>query len=142
MPAEVREELAQEATFRTWQAHLVREPPRYATRVAQRLAIDWLRRRFEEPDPTVADDAEATPWERRVEARSALRVVESVIAGAPDLHRETLRLLYVEERTLEELLEERLRAGSAGDRSRERDLLYKRRTRALSWIRAKLGEAA
>lgn len=138
VPAAVREEYAQEATLRTLVAQNVAEPPRYAARVATRLAIDWLRRRGERGQAEVRDVQEASPWQDRVEARLELERVGRVLANAPATHRETLVLLCVEGTTMGEAVERRIAANPGADPAHERDLLYKRRRRALSWIRAAL----
>jgi DNA-directed RNA polymerase specialized sigma24 family protein len=135
IPATVREEYAQEATLRTLVAREVVDPSRYAARVAKRLAIDWLRRQDEALRPDVSDVQEVSDWQRRVEARMDLARVGAAIETAPRTHRETLVLLYVEEATLAEAVERRVAAEPGADPARERDRLYKRRTRALSWVR-------
>ena len=138
VPREVREDLAQEAALRTWQTPAVRHPERFATLVARRLAIDWLRRRLDVPTGYVADVPEVAPWQCQIEARLVLRVVGAAIARAPRLHRETLLLLYVEEQAIEDVV-----AGEEGVAwARQRDLMYKRRRRAVSWLRANVPEAA
>jgi DNA-directed RNA polymerase specialized sigma24 family protein len=142
VPDAVREELAQEATLRTWQAAGVRDPARFAARVARRLGIDWLRRRAERGLTDLSEVQDAADWQRRVEARLDLECVRAAIEGGPRLHRETLLLLFVQELTIEEAVDERLRFAPDGDRALERDLLYQRRTRALTWIRTTVDLAA
>jgi DNA-directed RNA polymerase specialized sigma24 family protein len=138
IPEAVREEIVQEAALRTWIAREVRVPTAFAACVARRLAVDWLRgqRRtggvaLEEVDP-----AEVQPWQRRTEARLELERVGAALATAPALHRETLVALVVEERTVEDVLESR--GVSRESWGQERDALYKRRTRAVIWLRSAL----
>jgi hypothetical protein len=77
-----------------------------------------------------------------MDARLALVEVEAALAAAPRLHRDTLTLLFVQETTIDEAVEHRLAADRTTDRERARDLLYKRRRRAIAWIRSALSEAA
>ena len=136
VPREVREDLAQEAALRTWQAPAIRHPDRFASLVARRLAIDWLRRRLDVDVANACDVAEVAPWQRQVEARLTVRAVLATIAGAPRLHRETLQLLFLDEHDIDEVL---LAAGVDEDaRGRMRDALYKRRSRATAWLRSRL----
>ncbi len=137
VPRVVREELAQEATLRTLAARDVREPGPFAGRVASRLAIDWLRRSLEVP---LGDDpVDARGEEARTDVLLDLSRVAAVVARAPRRHRETLQLLFLEDLTIDELLARR--PLPPADRARERDRLYKRRRRALAWIRDEVSRA-
>lgn len=133
--APVREELAQEATLKTLTATGVLQPGRFAAKVARRLAIDLLRRRAEVLVADVSDQDEGCAWQRWVEARLELAWVRAALVVAPRIHRETVTQLYFEDRTLGELVELRIAADPSADRSREQDLLYKRRRRATGWLR-------
>lgn len=135
--APVREELAQEATLKTLTAAGVLQPARFAAKVARRLAIDLLRRRTEVLVADVSDQDEADAWQRRVEARLELAWVRSTLAAAPRCHRDTVRELYFEDRTLGELVELRLADDPRADRGRVQDALYKRRRRATEWLEAR-----
>jgi DNA-directed RNA polymerase specialized sigma24 family protein len=142
MPESVREELTQEAALRTWLRPGVRDPARFAAKVARRLGIDWVRRSPERPLSEVCEVPEPADWQHRVEAWLDLEHVRVAIERGPRLHRETLGLLFLRELTIDEAVDERLRAAPGGDRALERDLLYKRRTRALTWIRTTVDLAA
>lgn len=138
LPEPVREELAQEAAVKAWRAPDLRDPAGFAAQQARWLAIDWTRRERRRPDPPSAElapHAELLSWERRVDAFLDLQRVRSLIAVAPALHRETLVQLCLEERRIDDVIDP---ATSPRERDRQRDLLYKRRNRARSWIRCSL----
>jgi DNA-directed RNA polymerase specialized sigma24 family protein len=140
IPWPVRQELAQEAALRTWLSAGVRNPATFAGCVATRLAIDWLRRRARAREVGAGELPvlpESVSWSGRVEAALDLERVYARIADAPGVHRETL-VAYVEGLTIEEMLATR----PAGARGLARDVLYKRRRRALEWIRDEVGLAA
>ncbi|MEZ4240753.1 MAG: hypothetical protein R3F59_32285 [Myxococcota bacterium] len=125
VPPPVREELVQEAVLRLLLTGGADRPDRFAVHVVRRLAIDWLRR--VRPVPLDGEVAERTPWADRVEARLALGRVQSALAGAPAHHREAL-LLCADEVAVAELARTPLL----------RDRWYKRRRRAIRWLREAL----
>ena len=140
MPWQVREELVQEATLRTLAARDVRDADRFARGVGRRLGIDWLRRSGRERCVDELEEApERSPWEDRVQSDLDYHRARVALEGAPPSYRRTLVALYVEERTVEEVVTELAgAAGSAEARRRARDLVYQRRIRALRWLRSRL----
>ncbi|MBX2797687.1 MAG: hypothetical protein KTR31_08470 [Myxococcales bacterium] len=140
IPVPVREELAQEAAFRTWCRRGVAHERAYVRRTARNLAVDWLRhldtvRAHQRCRPPLPPD-----WslDDQLDVRRAIAMLE---AEAPAEYRVVLRL-YLEGAPTDELVEEVLgaprRQVEPAAWSRARDLLYKRRARSLRWLRARL----
>lgn len=142
LPVQVREDLAQEASLRTLLAERVVHPARFAAQVAAHLAIDCLRRKTEVLLPDAGELTATCPWEARVEAHLDWERVRRIIGAGPSGHRETLRVLFVEDTSLAEVVERTVRANPGADPHVERDRWYKRRKRALTWFRAAVAEAA
>ncbi len=129
VPVAVREELAQEAALRAHVDPAVRDPAAYAAEAARRLAIDWMRREWRSAGAGgLSHHEEVVPWACRVEASLDLARVSALLARGPRRHGHTLRTLVLEERAIDELI-------GPGD-GRARDLWYKRRRRAVAWVRA------
>jgi DNA-directed RNA polymerase specialized sigma24 family protein len=135
VPHAVREELAQEAALRTWSTPGVRDVRGFAAQVARRLAVDWIRRAGARGAAwtDLSPVPELSPWQQRIEARMDLDRVWALLARAPGLHRDTLLRFAVEGSTVDELLA--AEPGATAPREQRRDLLYKRRRRAVAWIR-------
>ncbi|MEQ1502521.1 MAG: hypothetical protein ABMB14_09825 [Myxococcota bacterium] len=142
IPSAVLEELQQEAVFRVLHAEAVRTAPGLVRRIARNLAIDFLRRRREVP--LDLDGPEDRPWFRPLDQILDARRVFDAVAAAPAPYREVLHALLVDELDLDDLVElEVTRRGLAPDdhagRATARDALYKRRARAMAWVRRALG---
>ena len=139
MPWQVREELVQEATLRTLAARDVRDADRFVRGVGRRLGIDWMRQSVRERCVEVEEAPERSPWEDRVQSDLDYHRARVALEGAPPSYRRTLVALYVEERTVEEVVTELAgAAGSTEDRRRAKNLVYQRRIRALRWLRTRL----
>jgi DNA-directed RNA polymerase specialized sigma24 family protein len=142
IPECVRQELGQESVTRALAASAVRVPPAFVRRVARNLAIDWLRGQLGE-----SEDSELLPgsdWQRQVEEHLDLERVRSALSSAPAPYRTLLEALVFEARDLEELISAEMleRGHDPGDPvswGLARDAVYKRRTRALAWLRRYLG---
>jgi DNA-directed RNA polymerase specialized sigma24 family protein len=137
VPACVRQELEQEARLRTLAATGIERPEAFARRVARNLAIDWLRRRR-----TVPLEEERMEGARCVEERLDVLRLRAVLRSAPEGHRQVLVRLYLQEEAIEVLVAE-LAGGSreaVGERAwaKARDAVYKRRLRALGWVRERM----
>jgi DNA-directed RNA polymerase specialized sigma24 family protein len=134
VPAVVQEELAQEAVLRTLIGPAVRHPAAFAGQVARRLAIDWLRRP-REVELGLTEHPDPGSLERELEARSVVSLLARELRSAPARHREVIRAVASEVTVDEQLAHHRVRGSELG---RARDVLYKRRRRALGWLRARL----
>lgn len=142
VPVCVRQELEQEARLRTLCAQGVECPEAFARRVARNLAIDWLRR----SRMVGLDDAlQATHPALRAAPREHgfdLERLREVLRKAPQRHREVLARLYLQEDPVDALVAESLGASrdDVGEAAwgRARDAVYKRRTRALRWVRDRM----
>lgn len=142
IPRSVRDELCQEATLRAWGTREVRDRPAFAHRVAQRLAIDWMRRDRTTVLAGEPLDSADPSWARadtRVDASSVLQL----LSAAPPNYRALVEGHFVQDLDLEDLARAELRArGEAGEGAfgRARDALYKRRRRVLAWLRQRLAD--
>jgi DNA-directed RNA polymerase specialized sigma24 family protein len=141
--AAVLDELAQEAVTRGLGSAAVRQPQAFVRRVAHHLAVDQLRRQRREDlvDPEDLDGRD-DGWSR-VDAGLDLERVWGTVLSAPAGHRRML-LAIVEETPVDELV--RQDAAFRGvdlrdlaERDRLRDAIYKRRDRAVLWLRERLG---
>ena len=145
IPESVRDELCQESVLRMLTRSEVLDPLAFVRRVARHLAIDWLRRRYE---VEMYDGIERMPgisWHEQVEEQIDLGRLRLALDAAPAPYREIVQALLFEGVELEELVQKELL-----DRGQEpseqawalaRDAVYKRRSRALGWLRRKLSEA-
>jgi DNA-directed RNA polymerase specialized sigma24 family protein len=145
IPACVQEELGQESVARVLAASSVLVPPAFVRRVARNLAIDWLRQRRQQEGH---EDAELCPdrsWQQQVERHLEVERVRVALAEAPAPYRRLLEALVFDELDVEDLVAAELleRGQEPGDPQRwglARDTVYKRRARALSWLRRRLSE--
>ena len=135
VPVCVRQELEQEARLRTLSAEGVDCPTAYARRVARNLAIDYLRRRRTVP---FEEGQLACPSSWREEALD-LRRLAVLLPLAPASHREVLTRLFLREESVSAMVAEVAggprKAVDEATWSRARDAVYKRRRRALTWLR-------
>lgn len=137
IPRPVLDEIAQEAALRSWSAAAVRDPRAFASRIARNLAIDWIRR-AREVSLGDWDGGASAVWDPRLDARLDAQRIRTLLAIAPSAYRATLRALYLDEDTVEQLVERTSPGADPRGRARARDLVYKRRGRALAWMRARL----
>lgn len=142
IPRPVLDELCQEATTRTLHAATVENPRPFAYTVARRLALDWLRRRCEVAwDPRVEDRGDGA-WQRQIELRIDADRATSALAEAPAAYRELVEALYFRQVDIEDVVRDELVSRGEGTDAyaRVRDVVYKRRSRALAWLRQRMTE--
>lgn len=127
VPAHVREELAQEAWARLLEQAQIADPAGWLFVAARRLAIDWFRRQSRRGGAGVPLDANLPgPTLDLLVRLDGTRLVR-LLDRAPEHHRRVLERLYLHEGELAEL---------AVDLGVSADSVYKRRDRALAWLRA------
>ena len=141
IPSMVLDELCQEAAIRTLQAVGVEDPAAFVHQVARRLAVDWLRRRREHSWDDQVERIGDARWADGVEHRLDAKRVLSVLESAPPAYRALIEALYFRHLDLEDLVRDELASRDEQERPRVRDALYKRRTRALGWLRSRLRAA-
>lgn len=130
-----REEIAQEARFRAWTRG--GRTKRYTAKCARWLALSLLRRQASHRrwlDGTRYSRDPRASWRPvdRVEASIDARRALTVLERAPESYRTTLTLLYLEGASVRDVAQE---CGIS------EELVYKRHSRGLSWLRRRL-EAA
>ena len=137
IPEEVRQEHVQEAWCRVLSRPGVRQPERYRVRVEHHLAVDYVRRRRRW---LPLDDAPLPQVDAAAEVALDLIRVHRALEEAPPGYRELVVRHYLLGEALESLASdavgERERSASAWWRARDR--LYKRRSRAIQWLRRRL----
>jgi DNA-directed RNA polymerase specialized sigma24 family protein len=142
IPPCVQEELGQESVARVLTASEVLEPPAFVRRVARNLAIDWLRQQRQQGGGDI-ELVQDSAWQQRVEGRLELERVRAALDEAPGPYRALIEALVFEELELEQIITRELleRGQDPSDPGRwglARDAVYKRRARALAWLRRRL----
>lgn len=140
IPSAVLDELCQEAAVRTFQAEGVEDSGAFVYRVARRLGLDWLRRRRELAWDMQVERTGDARWQDAVECRLDIGRVQQALGEAPEAYRSLIEALYFRYLDLEDLIREELGTrGGERDYVRARDVVYKRRNRAIGWLRRRLG---
>ena len=136
LPQCIADEIAQEAITRTL-TRSPRSPVAYARRVARNLALDWLR--VQRP---VADDTPDLVSDDDLERRCDAAVAIAALRDAPPQHRLLLGRLLYDGLTFDDLVASEVGGsrGRVGDAAWGigRSRLYKRRQRAVGWLRERL----
>lgn len=145
IPESVRDELRQESVLRMLTRGEVLDPLAFVRRVARHLAIDWLRRRYEVEMHDGIERMTAVCWHEQAEEQIDLGRLRQILASAPAPYREIVQALLFDGVELEELVHKEL-LDRGQPRTEEtwalaRDAVYKRRSRALSWLRRALSQA-
>jgi DNA-directed RNA polymerase specialized sigma24 family protein len=138
LPHAVCEEIEQEAVLRCALSIGVSFPCAFVRRVAAHLAIDELRRA--RPTAPLEPSLVTDPWEQ-VDAGIELAQIRAALRFAPHAVRTLIEAHALGERTLTDLVDAEL--STRGDhseraRARARDTVYKRRARAVAWMRTAL----
>lgn len=142
IPESVREDLVQDALIRALEADEIAHPRAYLCRIVTNLAVDWLRRRREIPRPHPYSTTPCHAWQAEVEERLVRHSILRLLLEAPPSYRS-----FLEQALRGEELEAMVARGCGDEaddkaRARARDALYKRRRRALAWLRDRIAEPA